>query len=59
MFKILGLMQERINLTLFKLLLWIFGVNYSYMMLDYHFRTNYEDLNVHLIDHDLGFHDYV
>ena len=49
------LVQERIDLGLFKLLLWIFGVNYDCMMLDGHFGYNYEDLNVRLIEHALGF----
>jgi len=48
-------MQARIILSLFKLLLWIFAVNYAYMMLDDHFGSNYEDLDVYWIEHDLGF----
>ena len=32
----------------------IFDVNYSYMMLDDCFESNYEDLDVCLIEHDLG-----
>jgi len=47
--------EERISLSLFKLLLWTFGINYGYMMVDDNFGSNYEELDVHLSEHELGF----
>ena len=49
------LIQERSDFSLLKLLLWIFGANCHFMMLDDHFGSSYEDLHVRLNEHGLGF----
>jgi len=49
------LKPEWIDLSLVRLLLWTFGVSYGYMRLDDYFGPNYEDLDVHLNRHELGF----
>ena len=48
------LMQERTNLSLFKLLWWILVYN-GCVVLNKHFGSNNGELEVYLFDNELGF----
>ena len=50
-----SLIQEGINLCLFKFIVVIFDVNHEYIMLDDYFGSNYHDVDVLLIGHELEF----